>query len=118
MPRSAGRVAGSAGFHGNQDVDLLLRDQGVEGLLRAGGAGCIVGDFKHELPAEHAAFGVDLIDRELGGLHDGWRNDAVGAGQANGNADLDGIRGKREGWTSLSRRRPRATLRKASELGS
>ena len=91
-----GGVAGSACLHGDQDVDLLLRDQGVEGLLRAGGAGCIVGDFKHELPAKHAAFGVDLIDGKLRGLDNRRRNDAVGAGQPHGNTDLDGIGRERE----------------------
>ena len=67
--RQAG-IARRAGLHGDDGVDLLLEDQGIEGLLRAGRTGGVVGDLQGELPAEHAASGIDLVDRQFGGLHD------------------------------------------------
>ena len=67
----------------------------VEGLLCAGRARGVVGDFELQLPAQDAAGGVDLLDGEFGRLHDRRRDDAVGAGQTDGHADLDRIGGER-----------------------
>ena len=92
-------VARRACLHRDQHVDLLLINERVERLLRAGGAGRVVGDFERQLAAEHAAGGVDLVDGELRFLHDRGRDDAVGAGQADRHADGDraGIGGARGG---------------------
>ena len=97
LPRRHNRkpgIARRAGLHRYQDIDLLLKDQGVEGLLGAGGAGSVVRDFEGKFLAEQAAGGIDFIDGQFRGLHHGRGDNAVGAAQPDRNTDRDALRAR------------------------
>ena len=60
-----------------------------EGFLGSGRTGAVVGYFERKRATENPARLVDLFDRELGGLHDGRRDDTIGTGKTDRNSDLD-----------------------------
>ena len=61
----------------------------------AGRARAIVGNFERKLAAENATRLVDLFDRELGGLNNRGRDDTVGTGKTDWDADLNRAFGQR-----------------------
>ena len=83
------------GQRAGQEVDIVLDDQLAREPHRLVGAGLAVARQQLELAAEHAALGVDLLDRHFGALDDRHAVDRGGAGQRHRKADLDRVLGGR-----------------------
>ncbi len=80
------RDARRRGLAEDDDVDLLAH-QLFPDLAGGVGIGGVVGHLQHELAAEHAAGGVDLVDGELGRLQAGLAEDAGRAAELGDEAD-------------------------------
>lgn len=67
----------------------------IERLLGAGSAAAIIGHFERHGASENTALRIDLVDRELRGLHDRRCDHAVRTAETDGHTDLHRVCGKR-----------------------